>query len=99
MTNGAVKALTATVYLDQGTTAFNQTGTKRINASAARICVKDADLHFTEEGTTPTTTTAGIGTIAGARDIIILDSLEAIVKWKSIAVTASNARIEVVYYR
>lgn len=98
-TNGGATGLTLATANNAGTTAADQ---KR-RASAARLVLdRDAgDLHFSEEGTAPTTAVdnTGVGTIAGARDIIILESYEAIVLFKAIALTATNCDVEVVYYR
>lgn len=98
-TNGVGGAgLTASVYNDSA----QADPTKKHKASAARIVLDSAagDIHFTEDGTTPTTPTdnTGVGTIAGARDIITLESYESIQKFKAIALTATNADAEIVYY-
>lgn len=102
----AVKVLTASVYaqviapapsLRQGNAAFNK------KASGARIVPggTSGDINFTTDGTAPTAdaTVAGVGTIAGARDVITLESEDAIRNFKTIALTATDAIIEVEYYR
>lgn len=98
-TNGGATALTALTYDDDG----QANPQKRVRASAARLVLdRDAgDLHFSEEGTAPTALVdnTGVGTIAGARDVIILESYQSIVKFKAIALTATNVDVEVVYYR
>lgn len=98
-TNGGVGVLTAATYLD---TATAPSGNRR-PASGARIAldISAGDIHFTEEGTTPTTATdnTGVGTPATARDVIYLESLEAIQKFKAIALTATNADAEITYYK
>lgn len=93
VTNGSAVALTAATY--------NQSATPTMlprKASGARIAVKVADINFTEEGTTPVTGVSGTGTPAGDRDIIVLESYEAIVKFLAIA-QGATATLEVVYYR
>jgi hypothetical protein len=103
VTSGAVKTLTATVYNPTPASVPPQSGNNRYPASGARIVLSSAsgDLHFNEEGTDPTTSVAvsGVGTVVGARDVIVLESYEAIVKFKAIALTATDAIIEVVYFR
>jgi hypothetical protein len=98
ITNGGAVGLTAAIYNDS---ANNVTKVK--HASAARLVLDtgSGDIHFTEEATAPTVATnnTGVGSFAGAGDVIILESYEAIVKFKAIALTATNAQAEVVYYR
>lgn len=97
-TNGGATALTAATFNDTAHTD----PTKKVRATAARLVLdRDAgDLHFSEEGTAPTALVdnTGVGTIAGARDVIILESYQAIVNFKGIALTATNVDVEVVYY-
>ena len=104
VTNGGVSVLTPATYNDNtGGVGFADDGSKRRKASGARLALEPAagDIHFSEDGTAPTsgTTGADVGTIAGARDLILLESYEAIAKFKAIALSATNAIIEVVYYR
>lgn len=98
-TSGGATALTVATYMD----AAQIDPSKKLRASAARLVLdRDAgDLHFSEEGTAPTTLVdnTGVGTICGARDVIILESLQAIQKFKAIALTATNVDVEIVYYR
>jgi len=104
-TNGGATGLTATLFNDTADAGPNpnQTGTSRRKASAAKLVFDSVagDVHFTEEGTAPNTATdnTGVGSIAGARDVIFLESYEAIAKFKAIALTATPADVEVVYYR
>jgi hypothetical protein len=99
-TNGGVLTLTATLYNDN---AGSSDAAKKKRASAAVIVldISAGDIHFSEEGTAPTTAVdnTGVGKCAGARDQIILESYESIVKFKAIALTATNADAEIVYYR
>lgn len=98
-TNGGIGVLTAATYLDTATVP----GGSRRPATGARIALDIAagDIHFTEEGTTPTTATdnTGVGTPATARDVIYLESLQAIMNFKAIALTATNADADITYYK
>lgn len=98
-TNGGVGVLTVATYNDSA----QADPTKKRRASSARIVLDIAagDIHFTEDGSTPTVATdnTGVGTPAGARDVLVLESYEAIQKFKAIALTATNADAEIVYYR
>lgn len=107
VTSGAVVTLTSSVYLPALTAIEETTGNnagviqKRV-AGAARIVIDSGsgNIHFTEDGTDPTTgvTNVDVGNIAGAGDIIFLESLDAIKQFKAIAL-AANAQLEVTYYR
>lgn len=100
VTSGAVVSLSPTIYDPASTTAKgNQMPVGYGKARAARIAVRIADINFTEDGTTPTTTTTGTGTPAGDRDVISLETHQAIANFKAIAQTAANATLEVTYYR
>ena len=104
ITSGAVKQLTASVYSQyDSATQPNQTGNNTRRARAAKIVLDSGsgDIHYTEEGTNPTsgTTGADVGSLAGQGDVIWLETFEQIVKFKSIALTATNGIAEVVYYR
>lgn len=104
VTSGAVVALTASVYNDTSNSdrTPNQLGNAKRHATGARVCVESGtgDAHFSEDGTAPTAGVAvsDVGTIIGARDLVVLEAYEAICKFKMIAL-AANAIIEVVYYR
>jgi hypothetical protein len=105
ITSGAVKQLTASVYNDTSESGSqpNQTGNNRRIARAAKIVLDSGsgDIHYSEEGTNPTTgvTGADVGSLAGQGDVVWLETYEQIVKFKSIALTATNGIAEVVYYR
>lgn len=104
ITSGAVKQLTASVYNDTSEAGSqpNQVGNNRRVARAAKLVLDSGsgDIHYTEEGTAPTTgvTGADVGSLAGQGDVIWLETYEQIVKFKSIALSA-NGIAEVVYYR
>lgn len=106
ITSGAPVSLTASLYDDvsdsNNPTTLRQGSAVPRKASGARIVLESGtgDIHFSEEGTAPTsgTTNTDVGTIAGARDVIVLESYEAITKWKAIALS-TTAVAEVVYYR
>lgn len=100
----AVKTLTVAKYdLTSTPIPGNQVGTYKRRATSARLVPggTSGDINFTTDGTAPTAdaTVAGVGTIAGARDVITLESEEAIRNFKAIALTATDAIIEVEYYR
>jgi hypothetical protein len=106
VTNAAVFTLTQTTFDDNGNAEYVSAameGSKRRKATGARIVADSGsgDFHFSEEGTAPTSgvTGADVGAIAGARDVIVLDGYEAITKFKARATSATNAILEVVYYR
>lgn len=100
----AVKALTASKY-DQSlvTLAPNQRGMYKRRAQSALVTLENSsgDIHYTKDGTDPTTavTVSGVGFTASARDVIPLDSLEEIINFKMIALASPDAIVEVVYYR
>lgn len=102
----AVKTLTASVYDPTSVTAPaapNQTGTYKRRATGARIVLgrTSGDINFSGEGTAPTAdeTVAGVGTVAGARDVLMLESEQAIRMFKAIRLDVTDAIIEVEYYR
>lgn len=108
VTNGGVTTLTAATYNDTAGGLPTPSGTTNRNpvqrkATGARIVLDSGsgDIHFTEEGSTPTVGVdgTGVGSIAGARDVIILDSYESIVRFKMIALTGTAAQAEIVYFR
>lgn len=103
VTSGAVKLLSASVYGPGTPVGWNQNGAKQRQAVTARVVLDSGsgDIHWTEEGTDPTTgvTVADVGNIAGARDVIYLDSDETMSRFKAIALTATNGIIEVTYYK
>jgi hypothetical protein len=67
------------------------------SATGAKITVETQSIRYTEDGTAPVA--AGAGTLATAGTQIILESYQAIKKFKAIRETGSSATIEVVYYR
>lgn len=99
----AVKTLTASVYVPANSTGGNQAGNFKRRATGARIVPggSSGDINFTTDGTLPTAdaTVSGVGTIAGARDVITLESEESIRMFKAIALTATDAIVEIEYYR
>lgn len=103
--NSGVKILTASTYNDVTAAgpAPTQSGNQRRHARSAKITLDSGsgDIHYTEDGTDPTTPTdnTGVGSFATAGDVIWLESYEAITKFKAKALTATAAQGEVVYYR
>ena len=101
----AVKTLTASVYNDASPVGHvpTQDGNRQRKATGARLVAESAsgDFHFTEEGTDPTASVAvaGVGTLGAARDVIVLDSYEAICKFKMFSAGGADAIVEVVYFR
>ncbi len=103
VTSGAVKTLTAATYLQSASpTGPNQYGVNKRCALAAMV-VNDSGagaIHYTIDGTDPTSgvTSSDVGNYLAATDVVILDSLEAIIKFKAKALSADGI-IEVTYFR
>ncbi len=102
-TSGAVKTLTATKYEQSSSpVGGNQAGVFKNRASGAIIQLTSASgsLSFTVDGTDPTagTTVSDVGQPVAAGDTILLETHEAIVNFKGIALS-DDAIFEVWYCR
>jgi hypothetical protein len=91
--SSTVKQLTTATFKD--TAGY---GASHFFASKARLVVKGADIYFTTEGTDPSVGSS-VGTFAKDGTHIWLDGLEAIQKFKAIRADATDASVEVTYYR
>lgn len=103
VTSGGVSTCTAATYLQAGSpVGGNQNGTYKRAAVGALVWLDSGSgsIHFTTDGTDPTAvlTGAGVGAPASALDMIPLETLDAVKKFKAIALSA-NAYLEVWYLR
>lgn len=100
--DATVKTLTAATY-DATAEALAQTlptnsALVRKKARAAQVIVDSANaIRATEEGTNPVAATTGI--VYNQNDAKILESYEAITKFKFTREPAANSLIQVIYYR
>lgn len=94
--SNAVKQLTPATYDSTG----EVTGT-RINVRKARGALIEVDgansIRYTEDGTTPVAATTG--RVLNQADVMVLDGYQAIVAFKAIREGASDATLQVTYYR
>jgi hypothetical protein len=99
LTNAGVSVLTPAIYNDSAMVD----AAKKHRAGSAKITFEAlaGDVHYTEDGSTPTTPVdgTGVGSLVQAKGIVILESYEAIAKFKAIATSATAADADVVYYR
>ncbi len=102
-TSAGIKQLTASLYNQTASpVGGNQSGTYKRRATGALLMLVEStgSMHFTVEGTSPTTgaTVNDIGMTAVALDAIVLESYESIVLFKGIAIS-SDSIFEVWYLR
>lgn len=99
--SSVVKALTPATY--NATSEFSGTASSQIvktprKAKAAKVVVDSVNaLRATEDLTTPVS--ASVGTLYNQGDIVFLETLEAIQKFKMIRDTGADSVVQVVYYR